>query len=176
MIFRSYRCPDCEGVFENLQHRDEPPPSHCKLCGSDMAADTEALPSRVNFSSVVGKSGDQVYRQMEESSAYRAELAAEHLGVAASELSGMKVTNIQDRMREGDMAVVAPPANPVNNFMKDNRVGGLIDQTAGAEYARAAHQGPHAGAGSRAQDNIKLAHSRVAPQVAAAGQMGSYKG
>ncbi len=122
-ILRSYRCPECEGVFEFLHHpSDEPPPSHCPLCGKDVSKKKKTrLASQINkppsIKTVVSKSADSVYRSLETSAETRRQEAAALLGVDPSKLNGMKTTNMKDNMRIGDMSHV--PASPVQGSAVD---------------------------------------------------------
>src|SRR5215475_9023456 len=67
--YRYFECPDCSGTFKWLMHpEDEPPPNFCPLCGSQMSAEpsTTFVPMAPHLAKTIGKSADQVYRQMEE--------------------------------------------------------------------------------------------------------------
>ena len=127
--FRSYRCPDCGGVFRHLHETSEsPPPSRCALCAAWMEDAPEPVftPQAPGIrKSPLVKSVDQTYRAMEEASIQRAEEAA---GMAwdqahaagmtdaqirdtrVADMSEIKITNMKDpsQMREGDTAVIAP--------------------------------------------------------------------
>lgn len=80
--FKHWKCPDCGGVFSDLQVRsDDPPPDRCKLCGSWMNLDAPPQEAFVPQAPGIRKSAyaasvDQSYRAMEETSAQRAEEAA----------------------------------------------------------------------------------------------------
>lgn len=90
-VMRTYRCPDCGGVFEFLHmSRNEPPPDNCELCQSSMQAVPE-LP-KVNIGgSNISKAVDMTYAAAEES---------------------LGVTDLKDNLREGDIAAKVPN-NPV---------------------------------------------------------------
>lgn len=105
----TYRCPDCKGNFDFLHHpTDEPPPERCELCGSYMGDEPQKAPVlRLNFGKEKNKVPDQVYRRMESASVARAEEAAELTGATAAEMSGMKMTNMRDNLREGDVTNIS---------------------------------------------------------------------
>lgn len=173
-VMRTYQCPDCTGTFDHLHMRStDEPPNFCPLCGSSM---TDAVPSpaRVNIATNAGKSGDQVYRAMEDGSAQRAQMAADHLGVDVSEMSAMKTTDMKDNMREGDTAAVSAN-NAVSQVMDQTKgITGMQSASAGAEYAAAAHTGSFAHAGEKARQSLTQAHQQRAHKIVQAGQMGKY--
>jgi hypothetical protein len=59
---------------------------------------------------------DASYRELETSSAIRAELAAQMAGVPVSEMSHLKVTNIRDARHPGEVAAI-PVVNDVTRQM-----------------------------------------------------------
>lgn len=75
--------------------------------------------------SPIAKSVDQTYRQYEAASIERAEAAGD---------PSMKVTNMRDNLREGDVA-----AMPVNNVV--TQYAAMAKETAGFDYFQAAGQG-----------------------------------
>ena len=62
------------------------------------------------------KATDSCYRELETSSAARAEAAAHFAGVPVSEMSHLKVTNLKDNTREGEVAAM-PVVNDVTRQM-----------------------------------------------------------
>jgi len=170
-IMRTYQCPDCEGYFEHLHlHSGEAPPPNCELCGADMRGTPPEL-SAPHIARSIGKVADNVYRAMEESSAHRAEMAAEAMGESASEFNAMKVTNIRDDARAGESSVVTAN-NAVSQFMGQNRIGGHMPRETAAEYAQATRTGPYAGAGLAAVRQVTQNHASLAPRVVRAGNLG----
>jgi hypothetical protein len=166
-FFRSYQCPECEGIFKYLHHpNDAPPPDRCDLCHAWMLDEAEPVfvPQAPRIGTYKGKTPDQVYRQMEQASADRTYEMAEMLpGASASDFSHTKITDMNDNMREGDIAAkYSPPPNYVQEFMKLNQgsgqsVGGgyaPLANATGAEYAAAAHQGAFPRAGAATLDGI----------------------
>lgn len=102
------------------------------------------------------KANDQVYRQMEAASEHRAEKAAEALGVPVSEMSDMKITNLNDR-RDAEVAVV-----PVNNAVTQqmevlNARGGQFGFTSpdAAGFKEGVKQGPYPNAGAKTVSTVQ---------------------
>lgn len=155
------RCSACRGAF---LWGDEGYPQFCPLCGHDSKIDEMPEVSAPAIrQSVRIKSADQVYRAMEESSEVRAQMAADSLNLPASEMSSLKITNLKDNQREGDIAIHTP-ANPVSEMIEANRgMFGLQANPAAVQaamgYAAAAHTGSDAYAGQKAQSVIRQMHS-----------------
>lgn len=176
MRFQHYRCPDCGQTFKFAHHpNDAPPPDYCPLCNSYVGADVP--PEFVPQAPAIGgkrKSADLVYRQMEEASIHRAREAAELAGVSESEMAHLKITNMKDNLREGDIAAVTPPPTPVDRAMQQipGQVGfSSAAQQQGAAYAAAAQSGPFPRAGDRARQLVTSHHSRIASQMRREGQL-----
>ena len=127
-VYRTYLCPSCEKTFDFLHHPDdEPPPSFCPLCGANVSGKKRSRVKKVDrvlspglservkklprSGGAVGKSVNQVYRGMENASDDRMREAAEVLGVDPSTLAGMKMTDMKDNMRAGDMSQATTPAD-----------------------------------------------------------------
>lgn len=109
-IIRTYKCPECSNTFEVLQSSKDGPPAECKICEADFGEDLEAVPgTHAIGGSAIARSTDGMYRELEASSAARAaELDAPHL----------KVTDLKDNLREGDVAAKAPD-NTVTRFARE---------------------------------------------------------
>ena len=169
-VMRSYQCPECQGVFRHLHDRaDEPPPTACEICGADTSGTPPEL-SAPHIPRSIGKVADGVYRQMEEGSRARAEMAAETLGESAAD-TGMAITDMRDNARPGETSAV-PVNNPVSQFMGQTGAGGMTAGIQGAEYARATRTGPFAGAGAATLQGVVSGHGARAAQVAARGNVG----
>ena len=175
-VMRTYECPDCGGRFEFLHmQRDEPPPTHCKLCRADMGVVTHEM-AAPHIAKSIGKVADNVYRQMENASAARAEMAAEAAGCDVSEMSALKITDLKDNARAGETSNVVA-RNEVSDFMQ--RTGGatgVISAEQGLEYARSTTTGPYAGVGGSMIDPMKSTHWSNAAKVTAAGNVGVARG
>lgn len=115
-IWRTYECPGRKlktGVvpphpFEVMEDRDERA-QFCTKCGRDLRRlPIDATPGTHSVGkSDINKAVDLTYRLVEESSAERAELAGN---------PSLKVNNMRDHLREGDVAVPMPN-NTVTQFM-----------------------------------------------------------
>lgn len=149
-ILRSYKCPDCAGVFEFLHHpQNEPPPSHCPLCGADVSGAKKKRKTRLEvkitkapaIKGVASRSVDGLYRGMENAAEQRRQEAAALLGVDVRSLSGMKMTNMKDNLREGDMSYMPAAATKIHGEATDfvrSDTGKPLGATFGmqnAEYA-----------------------------------------
>lgn len=98
------RCPHCR---ERIPwKKDVPFPDECPRCGVATAqGETDdtviVMPA---FLSARTKAIDGTYRQMESTSVVRAEMAAQQAGCDVSDMSALKITDMKDNMREGDIA------------------------------------------------------------------------
>lgn len=114
-----------------LQHRSDPMPEKCLVCndtGTPMVPKIKLSPKIKQMVeegrapagvSIATKSYDQVYRDMESASANRAQEAADLLGVPVSEVPNIKMTDMKDNTREGDIAaVLQPPSRETQAAMK----------------------------------------------------------
>ena len=92
----SAKCPDCDGKFPWEPTKGYP--KACPLCGFDTSLPDDAsaivLPA---FLSTASKNNDKLYRDMEKGSEFRAHAAADMAGVPVSEMSGLKITDLNDR-------------------------------------------------------------------------------
>lgn len=131
----------------------------CPQCGirfdSDRPDDDVAMPF---FRSQKTKNNDKLYRDIEAGSERRAEMAAEMAGVPVSEMSGLKVTNLNDRKDAEIMAM--PVQNDVTKFMEQNKVGGFQGAN-GAEYSAAVQTGPFANSGAKMRTALQQHHSNI---------------
>jgi len=126
-IWRTYQCPGRKlksgpiepHEFEVMEDRDERA-TFCPKCGRDLSKlPIETIPGGGHIGgSAIAKGVDLTYRLVEESSAERAELAGN---------PNLRVTNMRDHLREGDVAVpaVAMPNNAVTQFAAQSEVRGF---------------------------------------------------
>jgi len=154
----SLRCPSCRGKFP--WNPTEGMPDICPLCegkvGHDRADDDIVLP--FIRSSGRSKTIDNVYRDMERGSEVRAAAAAEMTGAPVSEMASLKITNMRDNQRAGDMAVQVPN-NPVSQFMQANPGISGFQPAAALAYGGQISSGPHANAGARMRTVLQNMHS-----------------
>ncbi len=92
----SWKCPECSGKIPYVP--SEGCPKECSFCGFDTSLPDDAsaivLPA---FLSTASKNNDKLYRDMEKGSEFRAHAAADMAGVPVSEMSGLKITDLNDR-------------------------------------------------------------------------------
>ena len=152
------RCPDCRRKFQ--WETKKPWPRECPLCAADINNDREDSDVVMPFiRSAATKANDDLYRQMEAGSEKRAEIAAEQAGVPVSEMSGLKITDLNSTRHAGDVAAV-PVNNPVSQFMQANPQAAIGFQGGqGAQYSGAVQTGPSPNAGARAQTMVRQMHA-----------------
>jgi hypothetical protein len=99
-VVRTYGCQECSHQREVMQDSEEGPPwKFCEACGAQVG--DEPIPSRIAIGgSPIARSADLTYRQLEESSAARA---------AELDSPALKITDLKDNLREGDVAAVQKP-------------------------------------------------------------------
>lgn len=156
-----YRCPDraCRKTFP--WDTAEDPPTMCPHCGYCYAERDDKVVYMPNILSDKTKSIEAVARGIMDGSEKRAELAAEAAGVPVSEMSAMKITNLNDG-RQSEFAT-KDVSNPVTQVMA--QTPGLTGfQPNGAAFAQSTGQGPYARAGASIatkMTNIHQMHKRV---------------
>jgi len=121
-----------------------------------------------------------VYRGMENASNSRMEEAAALLGCDARSLSAMKMTDMKDNMREGDLSAQshAPAkAAELTGSVPTFNIGGpqpmqlFQGGTEGSEYAKSVGTGPAPFAGNRVREMITSAHESRSHSVVRAGRL-----
>ncbi len=154
-----YRCPDCRGLF--------PMPGgaildSCPLCGYDTSVperDEIQLPA---FLSPRAKNEDTLYRQVEAGSEERVRLAAEAAGCDASDMAGLKITNMQTGKGAEPLTL---PANPVSQRMAEMEARGLPTgfgaNAQGAAASPMVQSGPYPNAGAHFQSALREHHGKV---------------
>lgn len=106
LVYRTYECPACLHRWEMMQDRKEAPPKFCPDCGQKFAKTLAAVPGTHSIGgSTKAKSVDETYRMLETAGDARARLA-ERDGVPSAQARNLKITNMHDNMREGDVATV----------------------------------------------------------------------
>lgn len=161
------QCEHCDAKFE-WPHAN--PPDECPICGAyvgDEGKDPIAIPF---ISSAKNRSADSVYKAMERSTEHHANVAAEMAGVPASEMSAMKLTNMQDNLREGDISV-REVVNPVSQQMDAMKARGLPVGfgSNGAALSPDVQSGPFPNAGAKMIDVVRGRHqANIDPRHAGA--------
>jgi len=165
------RCPGCRKAFPWDPAIDLPERCPLKGCGyvskkrdPEVDENGEIVIAAPFLRSHVMKANDDCYRQLEDSSNVRAQLAAEMAGVPVSEMSHLKVTNIRDT-KQGEVAAI-PVVNEVTKQMDMLKArgmpvgfGGQADTTSTATGAITVNgqviQGIQPRAGIRAMEQIQ---------------------
>lgn len=155
------KCPVCEKKFK--YDVSEGWPDFCVLCGADINNrrddDDVVMPA---FLSQKSKNNDKVARDIMDGSETRAHLAAGMAGVPVSEMSGLKITDLNDRR---DTQFSTPDVNNVvTQRMAEMQARGMpvgFGAPQGAEYAAAAHTGAEPHAGLRARNRVQSAMAPI---------------
>lgn len=125
------RCPSCRKAFP--WQPSEGMPDDCPLCGAkvgtDRADDDIVMPF---IRSARTDRTDKVYRDMEAGSETRARIAAEMTGAPVSEMSALKITDLNSNQREGDIAAVLRPTAAEGQFFQPNGAQYMADNASGA--------------------------------------------
>lgn len=186
-ISRHIVCEDCGGSFwHKVEFRSDPNPDECPLCHNTGTADVIDMRGKLSpkiaqmveegrgpaTSMLIAKSTDGVYRGMENASHGRSLLAAEHMGVDPSETAHMRITNLRDNLREGDVAAKLP-VNPVSQAMAEGKNTGFA---ARPEVLPGQVMAPSGGAGLNAirQTGMIQNHRQTAARLVKAGEAGRY--
>ena len=113
------RCPKCRDTFPYLPK--DGMPDICPLCREFVGSGDSTVISMPMIRSAKTRSADQLYRSMEKGSEVRAEKAAEMLGIAPSDMSALKMTDMKDSAREGEnSAPPLPAAADLGKFFQPN--------------------------------------------------------
>ena len=163
------RCPACKIKIPFTARTPEmcPNPRCDTRVLSDRADDDIVLPF---IRSSATSSHDALYRQIETASERRAEIAAERAGVPVSEMSDLKITNLNDTRHEG--AVAAPLLTAANSptmaaleqVQRANPnagVGFSGDVQQAIQYSSTVASGPEPNRGARMQSVIRRAHAET---------------
>jgi hypothetical protein len=125
------RCPGCRKAFPWDPAIDLPERCPLKGCGyvskkrePEVDEDGVIVIAAPFLRSHVMKANDGVYRELERSSEVRAQMAADMAGVPVSEMSHLKVTNIRDNTRPGEVAAM-PVVNEVTKQMDMLKARGM---------------------------------------------------
>jgi hypothetical protein len=151
------KCPDCRGKF-----RWDPTkgmPKNCALCGAYVGHDRDDEDIVVPFIRHASTTAsDKVYRDMERGSDRRAEMAAETLGVPVSEMSGIRITDLNPTRHEGDVAAV-PVNNEVSRAVEAPQSPFGFQRDSGLGFSGPVASGPFPNSGARTQTMLRGAHA-----------------
>jgi hypothetical protein len=157
----SIRCPDCRQKFAWNPTEGMPEVCPNPQCSTRMASDRADDDIVMPFIRSNGKTAaaDKVYRDMERGSEVRAQVAADMAGVPVAEMSGLKITNLNDR-RDAPIKAIEVK-NDISEAM--TRHQGVTGMTGGAGVSLCADtvQGAYAGAGARTRTMIQSMHSEM---------------
>jgi hypothetical protein len=156
------RCQTCAGKFSVIA---DDMPKFCILCGAADDCDDAPVPTQLNIGgSAMARSVNQMYKDAEESSAYRAEMAGD---------SSLKITNMRDNLREGDVAAM-PVNNAVSQYADEahRHLGFNYFQGNVSEHVQAAQTGRERTTGRVALEAIQGGLAPKLPTVM--GQRGSW--
>ncbi len=161
------KCPGCK---QKVKWLADDPPDDCPACGhrlvSDRADSDVVMPNILAFST---RCQDGVYKAMEKASEHRMYEAAEMAGCDASEMSDLKITNLRDNMKQGEIAAI-PVVNDVTRQMDAIRAANPNAQMGfggGIGYSESVPTGPYPNAGARTQQAFRRAHAdRMSGQLA----------
>lgn len=111
-------------------------PEQCRHCGTilnsrlghDRSEDDIVMPF---IRSANTDRNDKLYRDIEKGSERRAELAAQAVGAPVSEMSGLKITDMNDNQREGDIAAKLVPDTGMGQYFQPNGASYMAGQAAG---------------------------------------------
>jgi len=172
-IVRRYECPDCNAEFKFMHMtKDEPVPDYCPHCGNFMGTGPIQLPPFIAIKSQRTKNADKTYRDMETGSETRQQLAAEMTGLDKADLNSIKITDLKDHLKPGDIAAKVP-TNPVSEMMDANKGNpniGFVSPSVGAQYG--VPEGERVGDGMRTQ--IGESHHSMQRTVEMQGRQGTY--
>jgi hypothetical protein len=178
--YQPYRCPDCAEIFRHLHLLADLSdlPDRCPLCGAwvsdDEPPETVFVPQAPAVRSALSQSVDDVYRGMEEGSQFRTEQMAAMAGGSASDYAHTKITNLNDRQKEGDIAAPPAPPSPVTQMMAATPGATGYQQNAQA-FAEANRYGIGAYAGERTRQATVSQHHQQLRAVVESGRVGTYK-
>jgi hypothetical protein len=163
------KCPACEKKFRYDVSGGWP--NFCPLCahkmGNDRPDDEIVLPA---FLSEKTRKTDAVARQVMDGSVQRAEMAEAMAGVPVSEMSGLKVTDLNDR--NDTMQSIKPVNNDITRHMATMNARGMpvgFQRQQAQEAAATAHTGAEPYAGARMRTKLWNTHHQgsagVAPEM-----------
>lgn len=153
------KCPICRAKFKWNPLVGFPDYCPNAKCTSRIAHDRKDDDVVMPFVRSPGtKANDDLYRSMEKASEARAEHAAQILGVPTSDMSDLKITNLNDRRHEGAVAAM-PVNNEVTRMMAAAPQQFGMNPNAGLQYSATVSSGPYPNSGARTQNMIRSLHT-----------------
>lgn len=169
----TFKCPVCEELFKTIQDNQDPPPRYCPHCGHDSEAG-EAMAEGVSMPHIgrpIKGIVDRQYRQMEQGSIDRAQMAQEEFGLDTEAANAMKITDQKDGLREGDTSFV-PVNNEVSRALDQAPPGQFGFQGGAAQglgYSASVATGPLPNAGARTAALLRQQHAKFTSTAGHAG-------
>lgn len=159
------RCGLCREKFSWNPHGGWP--SYCPKCGEYIGMDGKDDVVMPFISQARNLGADRVYRDMEQKSVLRAQIAQEEYGLSSADAASMKITNLRDHLRTGDTANV-PVVNDVTRAMDSAPQGAMGMSTMGVQLSQGTRRGPVPQAGTNFIQNVlKPGHRRDAAEALA---------
>jgi len=162
------RCPFCRGAFP--WDAALPFPRRCPLpdCQEEIGIpDRGGVIQMPSLRSARVKATDKTYRDIEAGSETRVERAAEITGSTKEDMSALKITNMNDNMRHGDIASMEmKQADAAMERLKASSPMNIGFQPNGAEYGQGIAQGAVAVNGKITTGIEPNAGARAAQRVA----------
>ncbi len=132
------RCPFCRGAFP--WEAALPFPKVCPLCAEEIGIpDRGQVIQMPSLRSAKTKATDKTYRDIEAGSEIRVERAAELTGAAKEDMASLKISDMRDNMRAGDVA--AKEADAAMQRLQSSTPMSIGFQPNGAEYGAGISQG-----------------------------------
>lgn len=125
------RCPKCRKAFP--WKPTDAMPTDCPLCWesiSEERADDDIVMPFIR--SAKTDRTDKLYRDMEAGSEQRAVLGAQAAGCSVQDMAGLKMTDMKDNQREGDIAAVLTPSPDEAKFFQPNGAEYMAGNASGA--------------------------------------------
>lgn len=155
----SLKCPACGVKFPWKPASGFPEYCPNEACTTRIAHDRDdedvVMPF---FRSSATQANDRFYKNMEQASERRAEVAAEKAGVPVSEMSDLRITNLNETRHEGAVAAI-PVNNPVSQFMQQNPQASGFQGNNGVGYSGDVMSGPSPNRGARMQSAVRQMHA-----------------
>src|SRR5215475_2606104 len=127
------KCPECSHKIRVTSKDESSWPTVCDACGHDTSLPDDDVIAMPALGSLKTRLTDMGYRDMERASETRMHMAAEMAGVPASEMADLKITNLKDNCRPGDIQAVDTTAGNLRNLGVAD--AGTLFKSNGSEFA-----------------------------------------